>query len=530
MILSSSSSVAKGIAIGKAFVFSREHIGSETKTEEDALSMFRSSLLNSHKEIEDLAKNNSIMEAQLAFLEDDYLKDTVEEFILDGKTASEALDLALKKIEEELLEIDDEYLRSRIQDVKDIFFRLKKNLGDSSQGLFQGLEKGDVLVARTLFPSELSQIDLTLLSGIVTGDGGASSHISIMAAGYSLPLVVALGDKVNEIKPKDKLIVDASMAKVYLSPDVETLREYECLLKHSSCQDDIIEDSINLPNGEKVSVFANVASLDDVRQAMRNGADGIGIFRTEFLYLSSMQAPTEQEQFQIYRDAVLFSNGKPITFRTCDIGGDKQVPFLELKHEDNPFLGLRAIRMCLRLRPDILRTQLRALLRASAYGELRIMIPMISSLDEMVSVKNIFNECREELRSKGVSFAEHVPLGMMIETPASVFLISEFVKISDFFSIGTNDLTQYILAVDRANPDVAPLYKQTSEAVLSAVKMVIGVSRQNSVECGMCGELAADESMTEKLLRMGLGEFSVPVGMVQKIKHRIVDFTVNEKE
>jgi phosphotransferase system enzyme I (PtsI) len=397
------------------------------------------------------------------------------------------------------------------------------NLSGGVVNPFEGVKQGDIIVARELLPSDMAMLELDSIRGFVTAMGSTTSHTCIIARNHSLAVVVGLGDAVEQIATGDTLIVDSTEDRVVVNPDSETMDSYlvrelnlEALRRE---QQQVAMQSVEF-NGEAVAVTANAASVEEVVAAIEAGADGIGLFRSEFLYLNSTVEPTEQQQYCAYSAAARACGGRPLTIRTLDIGGDKAVPYLNFEREENPFLGWRAIRVSLECR-EMFHRQLRALLRASAHGSVRVMFPMISCLEELRQAKAELELCKGQLETEGVAFDRNIEVGVMIETPAAVLVADSLACECDFFSIGTNDLTQYIMAADRANSRVAKLYNPYSEAVLRAVEMTLDAADRADIECGMCGELASDSAATAMLADMGLSEFSVNVGAVAEIKWTI---------
>ena len=419
--------------------------------------------------------------------------------------------------------IDDEYLAARAADVKDIFARIAANLTGGVKNPFEGVAEGDIIVDSELFPSDMALLDFTKIRGFVTAEGSATSHVCIVARNLSVPVVVGLKGVLEQVKSGDSLIVDGSEGRVVVDPDIATLDEYRVReLNYKALQAEQKQSATTeiFYNGERIYVFANAGSVEDVERAMAAGADGIGLFRSEFLYMQSATEPTEQQQYEAYAAAARACNGKPLIIRTLDIGGDKAVPYLGFAKEENPFLGWRAIRVCLECREMFCR-QLRAILRASAEGDVRVMFPMVVELEELETAKNLLEQCKQELDNQGIAYNRDIKVGVMIETPAAVLIADILAANCDFFSIGTNDLVQYVMAADRANVKVANLYNPYSRAVLRAIEMVISAADGAGIECGMCGEFASDNQATELLLGMHLREFSVNIGSISKIKYQL---------
>lgn len=523
--LQTSVRASETIAIGRAFVLCRNSVDQKIVqgSVEEEKARFLTSLQHSAEQIELLAVDSDIFAAHLEIVQDEMLRDAVLEYIGSGKGAAEACQAACGDLVAMFEAMDDEYLSARADDIKDIFARIVANLAGGVQNPFEGAKEGDIIVAKELLPSDMALIDLGAIRGFVTALGSSTSHVCIMARNHSLAAVVGLGEAVEQICSGDMVIVDGIEGRVVVNPDDDTMNTYLVralnLVTLSKEQQALATQTVEY-QGSAVAVVANAGSVEDVVKAIESGADGIGLFRSEFVYLNSTSEPTEQEQYEVYSAAVRACNGKPLTIRTLDIGGDKAVPYLGFEREENPFLGWRAIRVSLDMEQMFCR-QLRAILRASAEGDIRIMFPMITTLEELAEAKRTIERCKAELKTEGVAFNENIKVGVMIETPAAVFIADDLAAHCDFFSIGTNDLVQYVMAADRANVKVSHLYNPYSEAVVRAIKMTIDSAEKAGIECSMCGELASDSSATELLLKAGLRKFSVNIGSIAKIKYTI---------
>lgn len=528
-LLETSVRASEGIAVGRAFVVNRctDSQSYEKGSPEQEQSRFTQALAQSREQIEALAVDSDIFAAHLEIIDDEMLSDSVTAHIDEGMGAVEAVAEASAELVAMFEAIDDEYLAARAADVKDIFARIAANLTGGVKNPFEGVAEGDIVVDSELYPSDMALLDFTKIRGFITAEGSATSHVCIVARNLSVPAVVGLKDVLNQVKSGDRVIVDGSCGRVVVDPDMATLDEYkvrELNYKALQAEQQRAADAEIYNNGERVYVFANAGSVEDVERAMAAGADGIGLFRSELLYMQSATEPTEDQQYEAYAAAARACNGKPLIIRTLDIGGDKAVPYLGFAKEENPFLGWRAIRVCLECR-DMFCRQLRAILRASAQGDVRIMLPMVVTLEELEAAKSLLEQCKAELDSKGVAYNENIKVGVMIETPAAVLIAEDLAANCDFFSIGTNDLVQYVMAADRANVKVANLYNPYSRAVLRAIEMVISAADKAGIECGMCGEFASDSNATELLLGMHLREYSVNIGAVSKIKYELNKLT-----
>ena len=524
-LLETSVRASEGIAVGRAFVVNRcaDSQPYEQGTPEQEQNRLTQALAQSREQIEVLAADNDIFAAHLEIIDDEMLSDSVTAHIDEGMSAVEAVAEASAELVAMFEAIDDEYLAARAADVKDIFARIAANLTGGVKNPFEGVAEGDIVVDTELYPSDMALLDFTKIRGFITAEGSATSHVCIVARNLSVPAVVGLKDVLNQIKSGDRVVVDGSCGRVVVDPDVATLDEYKVReLNHKAlrAEQQRASDAEIYNNGERIYVFANAGSVEDVERAMEAGADGIGLFRSEFLYMQSATEPTEEQQYQAYAAAARACNGKPLTIRTLDIGGDKAVPYLGFAKEENPFLGWRAIRVCLECREMFCR-QLRAILRASAEGDVRVMLPMVVTLEELEAAKALLEQCKAELDSQGVAYNENIKVGVMIETPAAVLIAEDLAANCDFFSIGTNDLVQYIMAADRANVKVAHLYNPYSEAVKRALKWVIAAADSANIECSVCGELASDNEATEMLIAANLRKFSVNIGAIASVKYKI---------
>ncbi|WP_435234528.1 phosphoenolpyruvate-protein phosphotransferase PtsI [Psychromonas sp. PT13] len=467
-------------------------------------------------------EKEAIFEGHIMLLEDEDLEDDIKTFIKENKcTAEFAIDHIVEENATMLQELEDPYLRERAADFRDIGSRLLKNVLGIEIVNLSNISDEVVLIANDLTPSETAQINLDKVLGFITDIGGRTSHTSIMARSLEIPAIVGTNDITKRVKNGDFIILDALNNKIIINPNEKELsaaKEIQAKFLSDKAELAKLKD---LPaetlDGHQVEVCSNIGTVKDTDGAKRNGAEGIGLYRTEFLFMDRDQLPTEEEQFAAYKEVVEAMEGKACIIRTMDIGGDKDLPYLDLPTEMNPFLGWRAIRICFD-RPEIMNPQLRALLRASAFGTIRIMFPMIISVEEIRKVKAILETLKAELRAEQLAFDENIEIGVMIETPAAAAVAHHLIKEVSFFSIGTNDLTQYTLAVDRGNELISDLYNPMTPSVLNIIKTVIDASHAAGKWTGMCGELAGDERATLLLLGMGLDEFSMSAISIPTVK------------
>ncbi|HIF5503751.1 TPA: phosphoenolpyruvate-protein phosphotransferase PtsI [Pasteurella multocida] len=528
-----------GIVFGKALVLKEEKIVldmqkiSESQIDSEIARFYqgRNAAVEQLSAIRDRAAKTlgeekaAIFEGHLMILEDEELEEEIIDYLRTNKVnagvaASKIIDQQVTM----LSEIDDEYLRERAGDIRDIGNRLIKNILGMHIVDLGDINEEAILVAYDLTPSETAQLNLDKVLGFITDIGGRTSHTSIMARSLELPAIVGTNHVTSQVNTGDYLILDAVNNVVYVNPSQDEITRLKGL------QQKLLEEKAELAklkdlpaltlDGHRVDVVANIGTIRDVDGADRNGAEGVGLYRTEFLFMDREQLPTEEEQFVAYKDVVEAMNGRLVILRTMDIGGDKELPYLNLPKEMNPFLGWRTIRIALDRR-EILHAQLRAVLRASAFGKLAVMFPMIISVEEIRELKSVIETLKQELRNEGKAFDESIQIGVMVETPSAAVNAKFLAKEVDFFSIGTNDLTQYTLAVDRGNELISHLYNPMSPSVLSLIKQVIDASHAEGKWTGMCGELAGDEKAAVLLLGMGLDEFSMSAISVPRIKKLI---------
>ena len=525
------------VAIGKISVFKRRdttvkriHV-SDTAAEKKRLEAAKEAATAQLQEIYDKAlkevgeQNAQIFEIHMMMIEDDDYNESIESIIdTQSVNAEYAVSVAADNFSEMFASMDDAYMQARSADVKDISNRIIACLSDDGSQENSSDEKV-IICADDLAPSETVLLDKNKVLAFVTSHGSSNSHTAILARNMNIPAVIGAGDDfLSAVSDGMFAAVDGYTGEVFLSPDTEALEKLKTKQKEDEEKKRLLQELKGKENvtldGTKINIFANIGGVDHIGAVLANDAGGIGLFRSEFLYLESSDYPTEEQQFAAYKKVLESMAGKKVIIRTLDIGADKKVDYFDLAKEDNPALGFRAIRICL-TRPEIFRTQLRALYRASAFGKLGIMFPMITSVSEVEQIKKICAEVREELRADGVDFDENAELGIMIETPAAAVISDKLAPLVDFFSVGTNDLTQYTLACDRQNSAVEQFVDTHHEAILRLIEMSAKNAHANGAWIGICGELAADTSLTETFLRMGIDELSVSPTFVLKVRDAV---------
>ncbi|MBQ4560678.1 MAG: phosphoenolpyruvate--protein phosphotransferase [Tyzzerella sp.] len=477
------------------------------------------------KAMKDVGEENAlIFEIHQMMLEDlDYLESIIHIIKNQQVNAEYAVATTADNFVAMFVAMDDAYMQGRATDVKDVSERILNILAGAGGTIFS-LDEPTIIAADDLVPSETVQLDKEKVLGFATMYGSSNSHTAILARTMNIPAIIGLGEELREEYDGAYAVIDGFDGKIYIDPDEETLklmkekqaidREKKLLLQELKGKKNVTR------SGQKIHIYANIGNASDVGLALQNDAGGIGLFRSEFLYLENNTFPTEDEQFQVYKTVAENMAGKKVIIRTLDIGADKQATYFNLPHEENPALGYRAIRICL-TQTDVFKTQLRALLRASAYGQIAIMFPMITSVWEVRRIKDILEEVRAELRTDGIPYNEELEIGLMIETPAAVMISRELAKEVDFFSVGTNDLTQYTLAIDRQNPKLDDFYDPHHPAVLAMIQMVADSIHAEGKWIGICGELGADLEMTETFLKMGIDELSVSPAMILSVRKKV---------
>ncbi|CAD83196.1 phosphoenolpyruvate-protein phosphotransferase [Candidatus Blochmanniella floridana] len=529
-------SVSPGIALGKALLLKEKKIVINTKkitikSIDKEIKKFlsgRSKTVEQLKEIKKKvrkkldSKQESIFEGHIILLEDEELEQDIITLIKDELfTADAAVYSVIENQANALEKLKDEYLKERSIDVRDIGNRLLKNILNIPIINLNDITEEVIIITVDLSPSETAQLNPKKILGFITDLGGKTSHTSIMARSLELPAIVGTNTITTTVMDGDFIILDSLNNKIYINPDLNIIHTLKLLKKKYLSEKKQLTKLKNLPSitldNHKVHICANISTVHDIVKAQENGAEGIGLYRTEFLFMNRNALPTEEEQFQAYKNAAESMYNQSIIIRIMDIGGDKNLPYMNLPHEDNPFLGWRAIRILMD-RKDMLHTQLRAILRASFFGKLRIMYPMIISVEEIQQLNTELNFLKTQLHNSGEKFDENIKVGVMIETPSAAIIAHHLIKEVDFFSIGTNDLTQYTLAVDRGNKLISHLYNPMSPSILILIKKIIESSHIAGKWTAMCGEMAGDERAVPLLLGMGLDEFSMSAISIPKVK------------
>ncbi|MGU8236993.1 phosphoenolpyruvate--protein phosphotransferase [Clostridium perfringens] len=530
---------SKGYAIGTVFIQEHEEIiisdakVSDIAAEKEKLSK---ALAQSKEQLEAIKEKTAneigeheaqVFEAHLMLLDDveftGQMEMTIENDQLNAMKAVQNVTDTFVMIFDSM---DDPYMRERAADIKDVSKRIIANLAGKGGNGMENVGANTVVVAHDLTPSDTAQLDRSKVIGFLTNIGGRTSHSAIMARTLEIPAVVGLVDITTSVKNGDTVIVDGIEGVAIINPDEATINEYKARLDKFKAEQEELKKLIDVKtttkSGRRIEVCGNIGKPEDIDQVLANGGDGVGLFRTEFLYMDRDEAPTEDEQFEAYKYVLEKSDGKQVVIRTLDIGGDKTLPYLPLPEEMNPFLGYRAIRLCLD-RKDIFRVQIRALLRASVYGNLAVMFPMISGLEEFQQAKAFVEECKAELKAEGIAYSDSIQWGIMVEIPAAAVYADELAKHVDFFSIGTNDLIQYTLAADRMSERVSYLYNPMHPAVLRLIKMTIDGAHKHGKWVGMCGEMAGDERAIPTLVEYGLDEFSMSATSILTAKKIIME-------
>lgn len=477
-------------------------------------------------------KESEILSGQIMMLSDPFMTGQMEEMIASGSCAEAALDSVCQMYIEMFSNVDDELMRQRATDIRDIRTRMLRLLLGISSVDIASVPAGTVLVAKDLTPSMTVGLKKENISAILTEIGGKTSHSAILARTLEIPAVLGIPQVLDQVSDGQQAIVDGESGEVILSPDEDTLKRYTAQWKEQQEQKAMLsvyrDRKTQDADGRNYELYSNIGSVAEAQIALENGAEGIGLFRTEFLFMDRTAMPTEQEQYEAYKAVSDIMQGKEVIIRTLDVGGDKEISYLKMESEQNPFLGWRAIRYCLE-ESDLFKVQLRALLRAGAeHKNIKIMLPLVTGVQEIRAAKQLLEECKQELAAQGIAYDDNIQVGIMIETPAAALIADLLAKEAAFFSIGTNDLTQYTLAVDRGNAKVENLYTTLHPAVLRSIRSIIRAAKEAKIPVGMCGEAAADPALIPLLLEFGLDEMSVSASSILKTRKIVSQWSQKE--
>lgn len=525
--------ISEGIGLGKVVILKENEIKIEKQKIKD-ISAEKQKIHNAIKkvesEIENLIQNISgtekeIMQAYLMILQDPSLiEETIKIIEQEKCNSSYAVETGLNKIIKTFEEMDDPYMSARSRDIEDMKKRILSKLLKIQEVDLSNLPQNTILVAKELATSDTARLNLKNVAGIITEIGGVNSHMAIMARTHEIPAIVGIKHIFENIKENDYIALNGTTGEIYLNPTETEKEELKQRKERQKQEKQELEkykkQKAITKDGHQVELLANIGREQDIPIILENTAEGVGLLRSEFLYMDAKDFPTEEEQFKVYKKIAESLENKTVVIRTLDIGGDKDLKYMKLPKEENPFLGYRAIRVCLD-NIDLFKVQLRAILRASAYGEISIMLPMISSIEELRKSKEIIEEVKKDLKAKSIKYNENIKIGIMIEIPSSAIMAEEFAKECDFFSIGTNDLIQYTIAVERGNEKVANLYTHFNPAVIRLIKSAIDGAHKNGILCGMCGEAAGDIKFIPLLIGLGLDEFSMNANKILKARKLI---------
>lgn len=536
---------SSGIGIGSAVIVEEKELVIKREAVADPaaeVERFKGALEKTLKKTEELAadlatrvgeKEAEIMQGHMMLLMDPMLTGEIETAITgEGICAEYAIEQVCTTYADMFAAMDDELMQQRATDMRDIKTRMQRELLGIESVDIASLPAGSILVAKDLTPSMTAGINPEHVTGIVTELGGKTSHSAILARALEIPAVVAVPDLMNQVHNGHVIVLDGSEGLVYVDPDQEVVDEFsakrEKFLKEKQELEQYIGKQTVTKDGVHIELVANIGKPEDLEKVLQYDGEGVGLFRTEFLFMDRTAMPTEEEQFEAYKAVAEGLKGKPVIIRTLDIGGDKEIPYMGLTKDENPFLGYRAIRFCLDRKEDVYKPQLRALLRASAYGNIKIMVPMVTCIEELREAKALIEEIKKELDEKNISYKKNIEVGIMVETAAASLMADVFAKEAAFFSIGTNDLTQYTMSVDRGNDKVSYLYSTFNPAVLRSIKRIITCGREAGIMVGMCGEAASDPLMIPLLLAFGLNEFSMSASAILYSRKLITSYSIGE--
>jgi phosphoenolpyruvate-protein phosphotransferase (PTS system enzyme I) len=537
--------VSSGIGIGNAVIVEEKELVIRREAVADAaaeVERFKGALDTTLKKTEELAadlatrvgeKEAEIMQGHMMLLMDPMLTGEIETAIAGESICAEyAIEQICTTYADMFASMDDELMQQRATDMRDIKERMQRELLGLESVDIAALPAGTILVAKDLTPSMTAGIRPENVAGIVTELGGKTSHSAILARALEIPAVVAVPDLMSQVENGHVIVLDGSEGIVYVDPDQAVVDEFSAKREKFLKEKKELEQYIGKPtvtkDGVHIELVANIGKPEDLEKVLQYDGEGVGLFRTEFLFMDRTAMPTEEEQFEAYKAVAEGLKGKPVIIRTLDIGGDKEIPYMGLTRDENPFLGYRAIRFCLDRKDDVYRPQLRALLRASAYGNIKIMVPMVTCIEELREAKALIEEIKKELDEKNIPYKKDIEVGIMVETAAASLMADVFAKEAAFFSIGTNDLTQYTMSVDRGNDKVSYLYSTFNPAVLRSIKRIITCGREAGIMVGMCGEAASDPLMIPLLLAFGLNEFSMSASAILFSRKLITGYSVEE--
>ncbi len=539
--------VSAGISIGSAYILKEAKtlvsgiIISDKEAKEIEIKKFNQAVITAIEEVESIKSDKSlnlkpedldILDTQIEFLGDPQITEDIHEKIFnESKSANDAIIEVIDGAVHMFRNMEDEYIGARSSDIRDIGNRILRNLNARSVSSGKQYGKNTILIADDLSPSDTITLDISRVIGFATRYGGKNSHTAIIAKAKGIPAIVGCGPELTNIRNGDAIIVDGTCGEIILNPDSEIIRIYKAKQEIIFNEQAFLKSLRDLPaitaDGQNVRLYANISSAEELEQVFENGGEGVGLMRTELLFMGRDTLPSEEEQFSFYKQVAIKSKNRPVIIRTLDIGGDKQLPYFGIPAENNPSLGYRAIRISLD-KKDIFFIQLRAILRASVFGNLKIMFPMISNLSEVKQAKECLRQVKLELEHMGVDFDPSIGLGIMIEIPSAALMADILINEVDFFSIGTNDLCQYTLAVDRMNDKVSALYNHFNPGVLRLISNVIEQAHKQNKSVGLCGEMASDPLATLLLLGMGLDEFSMTARLIPSIKNILIKNSVSK--
>ncbi len=536
---------SSGIGIGNAVIVEEKELVIKRETVRDAaaeVERFKGALDLTLKKTEELAadlatrvgeKEAEIMQGHMMLLMDPMLTGEIETAITGESICAEyAIEQVCTTYADLFASMDDELMQQRATDMRDIKTRMQRELLGVESVDIASLPAGTILVAKDLTPSMTAGIKPENVAGIVTELGGKTSHSAILARALEIPAVVAVPDLMNQVENGHVIVLDGSEGTVYIDPDQNVVDDFSAKREKFLKEKKELEQYIGKPtvtkDGVRIELVANIGKPEDLEKVLQYDGEGVGLFRTEFLFMDRTAMPTEEEQFEAYKTVAEGLTGKPVIIRTLDIGGDKEIPYMGLTKDENPFLGYRAIRFCLDRKDDVYKPQLRALLRASAYGNIKIMMPMVTCIEELREAKALIEEIKKELDEQNIPYKKDIEVGIMVETAAASLMADVFAKEAAFFSIGTNDLTQYTMSVDRGNDKVSYLYSTFNPAVLRSIKRIITCGREAGIMVGMCGEAASDPLMIPLLLAFGLNEFSMSASAILYSRKLITGYSTQE--